>query len=789
MIEEIERVTHIGKGVTKLYVTIDIGPARVARTRPLMHALPNPKWDEKFFVFCAYEANEVVIELKDELAIGAVVVGKAQLSTVDLLRNRHIKGGFDLLSPHPPHNCVGKLYVKFEFRNVKSMGRCWGEGITGDEYNGVPHSFFREERGNKVTLYQDSHMKDGFMPEIILDRGFLYKPTRCWEDIYTALSEARHFIYIAGWSVFTHITLVRDPKRMIPGAEGLTLGDLLKRKAEEGVRVLLLVWDDRTSFHGERFEGIMHTHDEDTAAYFRGSKVHCVLCPRNPDDGSTIVQGIEVGLLFTHHQKTVTVDVCVSQADTRRRKLVCFLGGIDLCDGRYDEQHHYIFKTLNTVHAKDFHQPNFKASSLKFGGPREPWHDVHARIEGPAAWDVLKNFEQRWKKQGEKSCCKYKKVFKWIRSDEVHLLSLQTIPELWPPHKSIDVNGTEAWNAQIFRSIDEGAVQGFQTNPVTAAQMGLVHGKENIIDRSIQDAYICAIRRAKHFIYIENQFFIGSSASWSSHQDSGAIQLIPMELTQKIVSKIEEGERFAVYVVIPMWPEGIPESSPVQDILYWQKLTMEMMYKRIAAALIKKGILGTAVPTDYLNFFCLGTRETGGDQVIKTPESEDYRAAQEHKRFMIYVHAKTMIVDDEYIIVGSANCNQRSMDGARDSEIAVGAYQPNHLMESSPTSRPRGQVYGFRMSLWYEHTRRIEDEFEKPESIASVKKMQAISQELWSKYTQATPIDMKAHLLPYPIAVLPKGEITNLSGYENFPDTKASVLGTRSRDLPPMLTV
>jgi phospholipase D1/2 len=36
-------------------------------------------------------------------------------------------------------------------------------------------------------------------------------------------------------------------------------------------------------------------------------------------------------------------------------------------------------------------------------------------------------------------------------------------------------------------------------------------------------------------------------------------------------------------------------------------------------------------------------------------------------------------VDDEYIIIGSANINQQSMDGARDSEIAMGAYQPFHL--------------------------------------------------------------------------------------------------------------
>lgn len=43
-----------------------------------------------------------------------------------------------------------------------------------------------------------------------------------------------------------------------------------------------------------------------------------------------------------------------------------------------------------------------------------------------------------------------------------------------------------------------------------------------------------------------------------------------MELALKIVSKINANERFSVYVVIPMWPEGTPNSASVQEILYWQ---------------------------------------------------------------------------------------------------------------------------------------------------------------------------------------------------------------------------
>ena len=213
----------------------------------------------------------------------------------------------------------------------------------------------------------------------------------------------------------------------------------------------------------------------------------------------------------------------------------------------------------------------------------------------------------------------------------------------------VTANQNNAWNVQLFRSIDAGAASGFPQDPTEAAEKGLVTGKDNIIDRSIQDAYINAIRRAKNFIYIENQYFLGSSYGWKSSdikvEDIGALHLIPKELSLKIVSKIEAGERFSVYIVIPMWPEGIPESASVQAILDWQRRTMEMMYSDIVEALQRKGI--RANPRDYLSFYCLGNRE--GKKMneytpTEAPEPDsDYSRAQNSRRFMIYVHAKMMI--------------------------------------------------------------------------------------------------------------------------------------------------
>lgn len=49
----------------------------------------------------------------------------------------------------------------------------------------------------------------------------------------------------------------------------------------------------------------------------------------------------------------------------------------------------------------------------------------------------------------------------------------------------------------------------------------LVCGKNVLIDMSIHTAYVKAIRAAQHYIYIENQYFIGSSYNWSQYKDVG----------------------------------------------------------------------------------------------------------------------------------------------------------------------------------------------------------------------------------------------------------------------------
>ena len=58
----------------------------------------------------------------------------------------------------------------------------------------------------------------------------------------------------------------------------------------------------------------------------------------------------------------------------------------------------------------------------------------------------------------------------------------------------------------------------------------------------------------------------------------------------------------------------------------------------------------------------------------------------------------------QYMIQGSANINQRSMDGGRDTELAIGAYQPHYLAHNSDQHTARGQVCQMRINLFKQYS-------------------------------------------------------------------------------------
>lgn len=65
---------------------------------------------------------------------------------------------------------------------------------------------------------------------------------------------------------------------------------------------------------------------------------------------------------------------------------------------------------------------------------------------------------------------------------------------------------------------------------------------------------------------------------------TGANNLIPMEIALKIANKIRARDRFSAYILIPMWPEGVPTGTPTQRILFWQVGTKAITFLKFRAS-------------------------------------------------------------------------------------------------------------------------------------------------------------------------------------------------------------
>mmetsp|Transcript_4276 Transcript_4276/g.10346 ORF Transcript_4276/g.10346 Transcript_4276/m.10346 type:complete len:519 (+) Transcript_4276:894-2450(+) len=517
----------------------------------------------------------------------------------------------------------------------------------------------------------------------------------------------------------------------------------------------------------------MGTHDEQAYRFFSGTPVRCLKAKRAGGKLDSVLQAI-----YTHHQKSV---VCDYDAGHGMRGVTAFVGGIDFTHGRYDTALHPLFGSIGPggPHENDFY--SCISDLKKETGPRQPWHDIHCRVEGLAAADAMTNFEERWAKVCEGSKTKSpSQLYNQGRGLGPRFVeSSPGFGGVTPP------SDPESWTCQVFRSIDSRSA-----NFGRAA--GLRRKRGRGVDDSIHEAYVYHIRRAKRFIYIENQYFLGSSHAWHRDRMKEASHMVCIELALKICSKIDRHEPFAAYCVIPLFPEGNPASDSMQTVLCWQRNTMEMMYSMIWKAIERNN--SPARPTDYLNFYCLGQREPfhpGVPPPVPEGGRESTTAGRvlSSRRFMIYVHSKLMIVDDEYALVGSANINMRSMAGTRDSELAVGCFQKAHTDEGG--RRPHGQVYGFRMSLWAEHLgKRISDAFQRPETPGCVRLMNAIARKNWKAYSGDVAQPMEGHLMVFPIEISHEGGVVLHGDYgPTYPDFPfALVEGRKSNTLPLILT-
>ena len=90
-----------------------------------------------------------------------------------------------------------------------------------------------------------------------------------------------------------------------------------------------MVWSDRTNFGA--------THDDETRAFFQGSRVNCAMVPRWMDKHELTdhLQNQFSGNTYSHHQKSIICD-SPNPNDPSRMRLIAFVGGLDLTDGRWD---------------------------------------------------------------------------------------------------------------------------------------------------------------------------------------------------------------------------------------------------------------------------------------------------------------------------------------------------------------------------------------------------------------------------------------------------------------------
>lgn len=177
-------------------------------------------------------------------------------------------------------------------------------------------------------------------------------------------------------------------------------------------------------------------------------------------------------------------------------------------------------------------------------------------------------------------------------------------------------------------------------------------------EASIHCAYVDGIKNAQHFIYIENQFFISSqNGSWGKVQNE-----VQSAIVERIVRAHKANEDFHVMIIIPLkpefsgdWDDNDGDGKALRTVTFWVEATLyrgeDSLFSKLESMNIPK-----EVAIKYFSVFSLRKYDLIGTSFVTE---------------IVYVHSKIMIVDDRLVIIGSANINDRSMLGDRDSEVAV----------------------------------------------------------------------------------------------------------------------
>lgn len=210
---------------------------------------------------------------------------------------------------------------------------------------------------------------------------------------------------------------------------------------------------------------------------------------------------------------------------------------------------------------------------------------------------------------------------------------------------------------------------------------------------------------------------------WLTHhlgrEQNGIINNIGAALAERIGRAIDEGRPFHVYMVLPAHPEG---ALNVPNIMHQIHLTMQSLV--FGEQSLVKRIQRRMAMRAYME---RGASREQAREILQRrgPDNRPIYEQQDWSRYLtllnlrtwdelagrvvteqIYVHSKLLIADDRVAILGSANINDRSLLGPRDSELAV------IVRDSTPVSVALdGQcpqqvgkaVHELRVALWKKH--------------------------------------------------------------------------------------
>ncbi|ORY93035.1 hypothetical protein BCR43DRAFT_496218 [Syncephalastrum racemosum] len=537
----------------------------------------------------------------------------------------------------------------------------------------------------------------------------------CWA-VAEAIESARHSIFIEDWWLSPELYLRRPPSKY----PEYRIDALLKRKAEEGVKIFVVVYKEV-----ELALTIDSGHTKDTLEALHEN----IIVQRSPDFSLKFGDGFDA--FWSHHEKYVVVD-----------NRIAFLGGIDLCYGRWDTHNHrladfteepgheiFIGQDYNDARVRDFEDVKQWDLRLidKSVVPRMPWHDMSLCMRGGPVLDVARHFCERW------NYIKHKKNMDDERILFIHppLGGMGQGLEFGVPENKEDLPSRRAHRFMHGTRDVHGTCRVQVCRSSGTWSLGL---KET--EHSIQNAYIGTIMGAEHYVYIENQFFITSTEDDSDYVLKNQIG---NAIVKRIVRAYEEREKFKVIVLMPLMPAfpadlSTDDAATARLVMNYQYMSISRGGKSILEKLAQAGIED---PSEYIRFFSLRSwdiikqkkiesmlaqqagfaTETGDmeDEVVYTRVAESGDEEVENKDFVTeecYIHAKLLIADDRTVIMGSSNLNDRSQCGDRDSEIAMVVEDQDMI-----PSRMNGKDYEaarfaatLRRELWKEHLGLLKEE-------------------------------------------------------------------------------